>query len=379
MDRVAQDLERDLESLSFAQPQENTPPRLLKAGLAARSEVLKHIGTLARKIAPPEKTDIESATQYHWTAVKGLGTAVSKFGRAQRYMAAVFPAESEKINGDFNRLSRLLVELEELTAGKRREREEIWFCRDLAAKLRQETAQISDLSAETAKAEERLAQLREAEARLDAGQQKLERSEAGRRSRELEQLLDQKNDEMRQIEAQMTDLVAPLSKALDRIVKQGACDRLSLQYRQRLEQLSRTPLEALDQDVAEPLQELRQNLAVLGLKDRKKEKTLQHLDHLIQDRTLQKLKSRHCEVNSQAGLLKVQLEEAGKGLRQCKDDLASHRREIRRLEPELLQSRDSLAALESSLSQHQAELQERMEKIAGHPVKLEIQADASRE
>ena len=41
---------------------------------------------------------------------------------------------------------------------------------------------------------------------------------------------------MQQIEVQIADLVVPLSKALDRILKQGSSERLSLQYRQMLEQ-----------------------------------------------------------------------------------------------------------------------------------------------
>jgi len=372
---VGKDLSRDLESLAAAEPDRATPPRLLKAGLAARGEVVKHIDSLERKIGPPQQMDIESASQFHWTAVKGLGNTVTKFGRAQRYVAALFPAQSEKINADFNRLSRLLLQLEEEIGKKRKEREEIYFCRELADRIRQETDQMADLSAGMARDEASLSELKESESRLEADLKRLESSEPGRRSRELEKTLGKNHEELEKVEAEMADLVAPLSKALTRIVKQGSSDRLSLQYREMLEHLSKNPLEALDKDVSGPLQELRENIATLGLKDRKKEKTLEHLDSLIQGHTLQKLKSRHDEIESLTTELKMQLEESSREMVRLKNDLGWCRQEIRRLETEIARNRQSASLLEERFSQDGAELKDRLERIAGHPVTIDLRPE----
>lgn len=375
---LARDLDRDRQALTSAEPEDNAPPRLLKAGLAARGEVVKQIESLSRKLQPPSQWDVQSVSEHHWALVKALGNTVTKFGRAQRYVAALFPKESESINSDLNRLSRLLVQLEEETSKKRKEREEIWYSKELVSKIGENTVQIADLRASIERDDEKLSLLRVEEGRLDAKIKQLASSAEGRRAVELKKTLDLNGEELKGVEAEIADLVAPLTKALTRVMKQEASDRISLQHREVLETLSRSPLLALDGDISEPLQEMRSHLATLGLKDRKKEKTLEHLDYLIDKRPLEALKARHGNLSEEITDLERQLAESTSETEILKKDLASARKEIKRLEPELDQSRERLAALEEKASSDEAELKDRTGRLAGRPVEIDFGQEEGR-
>jgi chromosome segregation ATPase len=375
IEEVGEGLAKDIEALASAKPDESTPPRLLKAGLAARGEVVKQIEALSNKLTPPRQMDVESVSEYHWTLVKGLSNTVQKFGRAQRYVAALFPQESDAINSDFNRLSRLLVQLEEEIGKNRKEREEIWYSRELVARIPQEFAEIGVLHDRVKKDEQKLSELQDTLRRGDAEIKRLASSDEGRKVEELKKTLNAKRDELKGIEAEIADLVSPLTKALSRAMKQEASDRISLQHREILEMLSRSPLQALDGDISGPLQEVRSHMAVLGLKDRKKEKVLDHLDYLIDKKPLEALKARHVKIQAEVKDLEKRLAESTRGTVLLNKELARTRKEIERLEPELSLSRQNLAALEEKASNDEAELKERVGKIAGRPIEVDMGVD----
>ncbi len=378
IDEVREGLSKDIDALASTKPDESTPPRLLKAGLAARGEVVKQIEGLSNKLAPPRQLDVESVSEHHWTLVKGLGNTVQKFGRAQRYVAALFPHESEAINSDFNKLSRLLVQIEEEIGKNRKEREEIWYSRELVSRIPQEFTEINDLRERVEKDEQRLSELQDTLGRGEAEIKRLASGDEGRRVEELRKTLSAKREELKGVEAEIADLVSPLTKALSRAMKQEASDRISLQHREMLEMLIQSPLQALDGDISAPLQEVRSHMAVLGLKDRKKEKVLDHLDYLIAKKPLEALKARHVKLQSEVQGLEKRLAESTSGTVLLNKDIAHARKEIERLERELSSSRQNLAAMEEKASSDEAELKERIGKIAGRPMEIDMGVDMGR-
>ncbi len=373
IEEVGEGLSKDIEALASAKPDESTPPRLMKAGLAARGEVVKQIEALSNKLTPPRQMDVESVSEHHWTLVKGLGNTVQKFGRAQRYVAALFPQESEAINSDFNKLSRLLVQIEEEIGKKRKEREEIWYSRELVARIPQELTEVYDLRDRVKKDEQKLSELQDTLRRGEAEIKRLASSDEGQRVEELKKTLSAKREELKGIEAEIADLVSPLTKALSRAMKQEASDRISLQHREILDMLSRSPLQALDGDISCPLQEVRSHMAVLGLKDRKKEKVLDHLDYLIAKKPLEGLKARHVKLQADVQELEKKLAESTSGTVLLNKDIARARKERELLETELSSSRQNLAALEEKASSDEAELKERIGKIAGRPIEIDME------
>ncbi len=366
------DLAKDLKALESAKPNESTPPRLLKAGLAARGEVAKQIDSLSKKLTPPRQMDVESISEHHWTMVKGLNTTVQKFGRAQRYVAALFPRESEAINSDFNHLSRLLVQLEEEIGKNRKDREEIFYSRELAAIIPRQLSEIRALRAKAKREEQELSDLENFQIRADTELKRVALSEEGQKVEELKNDLARKRGELKNIEAEMADLVSPLTKALARAMKQEASDRISLQHKEVLEMLSRSPLQALEGDISGPLIEIRSHMAVLGLKDRKKEKVLDHLDFLIDQKPLEALKARHVKLEGEIAVMERLLAESTSETMLLNRDLARTRKEIEQINGELSSTRQSLAALEEKNSHDESELKERVSRIAGSPIEIDM-------
>ncbi len=114
-------------------------------------------------------------------------------------------------------------------------------------------------------------------------------------------------------------------------------------------------------------------MAVLGLKDRKKEKVLDHLDYLIAKKPLEGLKARHVKLQAEMQELEKKLAESTSGTALLNKDIAHARKEIERLEAELSSSRQNLAALEEKASSDEAELKERIGKIAGRPIEIDME------
>lgn len=372
MEEVAADLGRDVTALRSAEPGKSTPPKLLRAGLAARGEVVKQMESLAEKLMPPRQRDIESASEHHWTLVKGLERTVTTFARAKSYAAALFPKNVESINSDLTKISRLLVDLEGEIGKRRKELEEIWYSRELVARLDEERSSIDALQGKVKEDEERLAELSASFARLEADQKKLAVSEQGKRTEELKKSLDQKRQELSQAKAEVADLIAPLTKALSRIMKQGSSDRLNLQHQAVFEQLRTGPSQVLDSEIAGSLDELKANLAALGLKDRKKEKILDHIDLLIKRRSLQNARSRHVRLEEEIQELEMRLAESSREALYLKDALGRARKGIRSLEMSLDRSRQDLAALEERAKQDDSELKERLGKLAERPIQIDL-------
>ncbi len=372
LDDQAKELSEDISLLASAEPDPSTPPKLLRAGLAARGEVVKQMESLQEKIAPPRKRDLESASEHHWALVKGLERTVTTFGRAQRYVAALFPKSLESINSDLGQTSRALVDLEEVIGKRRKLSEEIWYSKELAGELEKGLAAIDSLKRKLAGEEEHLAST---SARLKENEERsksLAASDVGKRTEELKRSLEEKKREKIQTEEELRALISPLTKALGRITKQSSSDRISLEHGEVFLQLLNNPAPAQvsDTEIAGSLAELRAHLAALGLKDRKKEKVLDHIDQLIGKRSLELARSRHFSLAEEIESLEGQLKESSKEALALKDSISQDKKSLRTLEAAVEQSREDLLALEERMSSKQSELVERLTRIAGKEMSL---------
>ena len=368
---VARDLERDLSALESAEPAEEAPPRLLKAGTATRETVVRQMRVLVEKLAPPRRADQASAEEYHSTILKLLQNTVQKFGRAQRYTAALFPGEVEAIKSDLGAISRHLSELGDLL----QEREESLGAHreaaSAAARVREGRGQIEALRAEISDGEALLSRLRDEEAGHQEEIEAWSRSDEGRRGREEKKSLEEKMRERDQIEMSMRDLVAPLAKALSRAVKQDDSDRIALQHREVFELLIVAPARALEGDASGALSELKSKVDLLGLRDKMRERVMEHIDHLLEDRPLHLLKARHSALTAEIEELEESLSKRGGDTARLKAKRDLVRQRISSLEAELEDRRRSLALLEDRLSGDLSDLKGRLEEIAESPLEVD--------
>ncbi|MFZ2470739.1 MAG: hypothetical protein WAW52_02230 [Methanothrix sp.] len=371
VDGVAQSLSKDVSALESASANEDTPPKLLRSGLAARGEVVKQLETLALKLMPPKKKDPDSAFQHHWTLVKGLERTVTTFGRAQRYVAALFPRNIESITSDLTQISRLLVDLETEIGKKRKLAEESWYSRELAERLQEELSGINELKKKTQQDAAALSEIASRLSGLEEDAKRLAASDEGKRVQELKSILEKKNEEKSQAKEELNDLIAPLTKALARMMKQGSSDRISLQHENVFEQLLESPSLVSDKDISGSLEELRTHLATLGLKDKKKEKTLDHIDLLIKRRSLENARARQQSAEKEILNLESQIRESSRRGLGIKDEMSKAKKSKKSLETALDQAKRDLASLEEKTVSDELELEERLARIAARPIKLD--------
>jgi DNA repair exonuclease SbcCD ATPase subunit len=372
MEEVAGVLAIDVKTLSSAQPNDATPPKLLRAGLAARGEIVKQMESLTEKLMPPRQRDIESAAAHHWTLVKGLERTVTTYGKAQRYVAALFPKIVESINSDMTLVSRQLVELEKEIDKQRKELEEIWYSKELVAGLSEELSGIDELERRIIEYKEKLTENQATSSAREAELKLLAASDEGKRTVELKKSLEEKREELSRAKDEMVDLIAPLTKALSRIRKQGSSDRLNLQHGDVFMQLSESPSRVQDLDISGSLEELRSHLASLGLKDRKKEKILDHIDLLISKKSLQKARSRRVALEDEIKGLEAHLTQSSVKALHLRDELNRGKKSLQSLQAVLDQCKENLAALKEKASGDESELKERLSKLSNRSIEIDL-------
>ena len=370
---VVVDLAADIKALRCAAPEESAPPRLLNSGLAAKEALVVQMMGLLEKLVPPSATDVGSAAEYHSRMVKGLGNTVLKFGKAQKYVAALFPGQAEKLNSDLNRISHLLVDLNETVDKRQSELLDINASKRLGDEVADRVRQIGELKKKLRVSEKKLADLQDLAIKAQSDLEVLESSEKGRRTKALKESLDIKLLELTKTETDMAELVFPLTKALARLVKQGSSDRTELRNRKAFELLMRSPQEVVDSDISETLLELMSKVDLLGLKDKKREKIVEHLDRLIEDKPLETLKAKHSEITEVVKGLLEKVSESSQEMTKLEATLKQTSQQIEMTKVGIDQNKKSLSTMEELVSICETELKAMLERIAGRSVVLEME------
>ncbi|MDM7935548.1 MAG: hypothetical protein QUS08_09200 [Methanothrix sp.] len=367
---VQEELRSDIDRLRSAEPDASSPQRLIRAALAARAEVVKQLEALAVRMSPPEGIDLQSASEHRWGLFKGLERSVRTFGKAKRYAEALFPEEVGRIDSDLARTSRLLKELEDEVTGWRREMEAVQYSRELLERIGKCQEAIELLTESIGTSQGRLEELVRSSAELDEEMKRYSEGAEGRRAEELRGLRRRAEEEIASADRATEELVAPLRKALGRVVKLGSGRRLELEHADVLEQLLESPLEVADERIAGALLELRSHLAPLGLRDRKREKTLEQIDHLIRERSLERARARRERLSEEIKRIESDLSECSSEAARIRGLQERLRGEIRGLEADLEESRDELEAARERLGHDLSELEERLSALAGRPVRV---------
>ncbi len=369
---LSRDLSKDLEKARAAKPPDGIAPRLLKAGHAARGSIAKQIEPLLEKMEPPKDPEFDRAVEYHSALVSHVERTALKLGRAKRYAAAVFPQEFDRINSDMMEISQALALLGRSLEKRQVEREGLVRSRELLAQLKEDRARGATKRSDLLEEETNLSQLRELEADLRERGELFATSEEGRRIVSLQSELDAMEERQGLIEAEMAALVAPLNKAISRLVKQDSSDRLDLKNRASLQKLSAVSWEAMDGEISSPLMELKSNLSLLGLKDRMEAKVIAHIDHLLETRSLEALKSRHSELAAEIEGHRSCLGEAGRVAEEIEREKADLMLRIERSNEEIAGLRTALSAVDERAEREEEELRGWVEKMGGEGLEDDI-------
>jgi DNA repair exonuclease SbcCD ATPase subunit len=368
---AARDLDDDVEKLRSASPTENSPPRLLKAGLAARDAFCQQMLLLSEKLPPPSDGRIEQAVDYHHGIANHLSRTALKFGRAQKYVATVFPEEAKRINSDLARLNLVLIDLEKILDEKQKELKRLQELQEALSRFEEDRRKIEGLKKEIAEDQAASATLRDCKKKVENELEGFSSCEDGQKREMLKEALDSYRLEAKRIEAEAAGLISPLNKALARMIKQDSIDKVTLQNRRVLELLSRSPLESFDTDISSALQELQGNIDLLGIRDKKKEKIVNHLSYLIDAKPLEALRRRHGMLQEKIAGMENHLREGSLETDRLEDKLRDMQSQMDRNGVKLRQSKDLLAGLEERAAQEGEELKTRFFELADIPLVID--------
>jgi len=362
---LSRDLSRDLDSAKSAKPPDGISPRLLKAGLAARGSIAKQIEPLLDKMEPPKDPDFDRAVEFHSALVSHIERTLLKLGRAKRYASAVFPQELESINSDMVGISQALNDLGESLEMRQAERDGLAMSRDLLSQLKEDRSRMAALRSDLLVEEERLSGLRDLESDLHEREEAFVSSDEGLKIASLEVEFEAMITRRGDIEAEMAALVAPLNKAISRLMKQDSSDRLDLENRESLQKLSAAPWEAMDADIAGTLIELRSNVSHLGLKDKMEAKVISQIDHLLKSRLLEALSVSRSKLEEQIERCTSELEMAGQAEEKLKQEKADLMLRIERSNEEIAGLKTALSSIEERAFKEKEELSSWIEKMGG--------------
>jgi chromosome segregation ATPase len=132
------------------------------------------------------------------------------------------------------------------------------------------------------------------------------------------------------------------------------------------------PSKVEDKEIAGSLQELRSHLASLGLKDRKKEKILDHIDQLITNRSLEKARFRQATLEKAIEEQDKQLSECSRDLLQLKEQLSRTKKGLQRAKASVDEIHQSLRSKQEKVDQDTSELRDRLTRLSGKAIKVDL-------
>ncbi len=118
--------------------------------------------------------------------------------------------------------------------------------------------------------------------------------------------------------------------------------------------------------------ELKSHLSHLGLKDRKKEKTLDHIETLIEGRLLQAAKAELAALDREIMVSRESIAECSREDLRIREEMSQAKKSLKILETGLESEKKELAAGQEKATANEKELMERLARMAGSPVELDL-------
>lgn len=284
IDAALETLSASKGQLQDAIPVEGAYKRIEKAGASNRENVIKNLNIMLDKTNIPDDATPTSASAFYIDAKSTFKTCIENTIRSQQYVKVLYPEEYQLVMDELTQLDTLLDELiapvnqikDRLDAYDRLP-EEIETINQTLRQIEEKEKDILDLEK---KYDSLKNELQTSEFEL-AG---LENSEELTRAQELEKRSEAIKDQVSGIDFNIKGLFTPLSKAILRMEKQDESGRhiLSPESRNILKMLKEDPVSLLGTDINPFLVDIRKRVedGTLGLKEQKKNKTLEQVDRL---------------------------------------------------------------------------------------------------
>ena len=286
IDNKLDQLRVDKKSFLDATPIESADKKMGKIGDSNRDVIVDNLGILDEKITVPHDNSIEGAHAFYIESLSHMDSFLDNTRKSMLYAKSLYPAEYNKINGDLANLNHALNDLFSTIENPRNKLEMISNMFEDIENIHNLESEIIDCRYKIQELENKYTSM---EKNLQDAKSDLEELIHGSEYPRAE-AINSEIDDVRQlvldVEADIKRMFTPLSKALSRMKKQdeNGIHTLSPQVRNILGIVMKNPVSALDYDL-DPLYDeliLRLQSDSLGLKDKKKDKTLEQV-HLIKN------------------------------------------------------------------------------------------------
>lgn len=319
-------------SLLEAEALANASKKMEKAGDSNRDNVAHNLDLVMGKVRLPSSREPRDAFEFYRDARSALKTALDNTRRSQLYIKALYPQEFENVILSLASLERQLGELHALLEDKRKKTEAF-------EKFPEQMENIHNQMQVAEQGRERIADL---ESKYGAVQKELAATTAGikgiqsstefEKSRDLEDRIRVLKDKVSSVDAEISRLFTPMSKALSRMEKQDKNEMyvLSPENRKLLAMIKDEPASIKEDELGQFLDMLKKRIdnRDLGLKDQMYDKILRQIERLRDPSTMSALRAQRERYVSEIG---------------------SHQEELSRLDVHREKER-----LEKQVSQHQA-------------------------
>lgn len=307
-----EDLDNSKVRLVNAEFGEKVYKRIAKAGASNRDNLVKNLNVIKERTIIPDDIDPAKAYEFYTDTRALLNTSLENAIRSQQYVKALFPEPYRDILANLKRFEGLL---EELVAPINEERDKLEAHGRLHTLIRQIQDTDSEIKVKKAHIidlENRCISLRHDKEAAALTLRETEESDESAHANELEARVDALKRQVLAIDSQVSDLFAPLSKALARMEKQDESGRhtLSSDSRKMLKLLKNEPAQALNEDIDPFLAELKVMIedGSLGLKQQNIKKTLDQIDRLTRSDILGSVKEQKVLYFSELDALSSELE-----------------------------------------------------------------------
>ncbi|MBE0516376.1 MAG: hypothetical protein IBX41_03140 [Methanophagales archaeon] len=377
IEAIRERLKQDISELQNAESTEEVPDRIEKIGLLSRDKMVKHLYSVAEKIVIPAQTDYKTVWSFYQETTSSLEFP---FGKSQTNIYCVrslFPSEIKEVISDLNRLRTALDQLIAPLKEKESQIEHleqvpefIEAIRELRSAVEKEKEKINDQEGDCSALERRI-ELEDKRLKL------IEEKEEWKQYKAHETELSSLETDLNELESDVRRMFTPLTKALNLLKKQDETGRHTLtpEERNAIAAILASPIDALNDDVNANLLVIKNIIEgdPAVLKDRKREQTLNWLDHLL-NTDLVSMKGRREQLQSQIEEVKGTLSDLRilKEKEELEHSLVSAQGQLKQLQEGIDRSKGHIGSLEEDLEEKKRLLLETLEGIAGKKIDLQI-------
>ena len=378
---TSEKLKKDTIALKEAKPDNSIPPRIAKIGLPNRDKMVKDLVSLTEKMKIPAQTDYKTVISFYSATTSDVEFVYAKSLKSLYHVRSLFPDEVNEVTSDLSRLRNSLKQLITPIKGKESQIANL----DKVPKIVQDLKGLrSEIETENRDVSNQKKEFLTLKNRLEEDEESLkliEGSEDWIKLKKLEDGLSLSEEELGLLKSDINELFTPINKALKLLKKQNETGRHTIppQEERMLSLILLSPNQAIDEDISDingffiSLKEILDKDDTI-LKEKKREKTLNWLNHLINTKPspIKEKREKRDFLKSNIEEIKGKLSDS-KALKDRKkiwQSIISDKENLTRIEEEIDRLERHKVSLEGEINDKQNQLLEVLEDLSG--IKIEV-------